>query len=264
MQTTVLITGSSGFATRRIILGLKAAGFNVISTTSDATKKLQPLNKHYDMTDASSSIDLNGVDVVVHASWIMNPRNSQTAQANLRASINLLQQISEKNIYTIFISTLSAHCNSKSFYGQSKFEAEKHFIKFKTSVIKPGLVIDRETLERGGSFNSPKKRILRELFSMLLSTNRDYPFTDSDLLVSELIEMILNQTPNCIEFGTGRISLSEILTQKPVSKFSFSLLTERRIRFILLYIPFKNSKLVGALEAFNSLIDSRTSCLKNN
>jgi dTDP-4-dehydrorhamnose reductase len=210
------------------------------------------------MADTKSILDLSGVDVVVHASWIMKPRNTYTAQVNVRASLQLLHQLSERNIPSIFVSSLSAHSGSKSLYGQSKYEVERHFLRFEKTIIRPGLVIDRLHFARGGFYNSSKDSFLKALLSKLLSTDSDYPYTDSDVLVTAIGQMILGKSSNNTCLVTGKISLSQILAQADNADFKIPVLTEKRIQFLLQLSPLRTSKLSAALDAFQSLIDSRS------
>ena len=145
------------------------------------------------------------VDVLIHLAH----DRSYSISDNISSAKELCASFKGKKI---FLSSFSAHSNSQSRYGKSKYEIEKIFAGFNGSSLRAGVVYGGN----GGGIFSQLETLLRS--SILIPIPyRGFPLlftTHVDDLISEIVIM-LDEVDSSTVFGanTHPISLREVLLQ---------------------------------------------------
>ena len=149
------------------------------------------------------------VDILIH---LAHDRRLSLAQ-NIAAARILCDSFSGEKI---FLSSFSAHSNSPSKYGKSKFEIEKIFAENKGRSVRAGIVYGEKV---GGIF--AQLETLLGMSRITLVPYRGLPTlltTHIDDLISEIISMLVQTSPNTVFAANSYpISLNELL-----SKISFN------------------------------------------
>lgn len=161
-DTTVLVTGASGFVGAHIALSLAQAGASVI-----AVRGQNPLAQEVAQASHSHACDLAKAQAVqtllatypanaiVHAAALARPNlceqdPQQATRSNVDATANLLHAANTHNIPLIYISTdlvfdgtaapaggfTETHDPTpKSVYGQTKAQAEAHVLAYQAGIV---------------------------------------------------------------------------------------------------------------------------------
>ena len=145
------------------------------------------------------------VDVLIH---LAHDRKLSIAE-NVAAARLLCDSFTGEKI---FLSSLSAHRNSRSKYGKSKYEIEKIFTESKGSSLRAGIVYGSKV---GGIFTQLETLLGKS--RIMLVPYRGIPTlltTHIDDLISEIISM-LSRTSSDTVFAANSypISLNELLRQ---------------------------------------------------
>jgi nucleoside-diphosphate-sugar epimerase len=222
-NTTIAITGASGFIGAYLVTYLKQKGFPVIE-----------LGRHFSATEGTQrkwlleeqpgEELLKGIDILIHCAFIKNETGPVESGVNYKGSRNLFDAAQKAGIKKmIFFSTTSAHEASSSVYGRSKFSVEKLLDTGIHVILKPGLVIGR-----GGLFSEMLQFTLKKKIVPIINGGIQPMQTINIEAVAEAVE-------NCILNNLhGRFVLTgkEVI---PYKKFFATIAEVYKIK--LRYIP---------------------------
>jgi nucleoside-diphosphate-sugar epimerase len=96
----------------------------------------------FDLSDAATPRDLDGIDALVHLSYDFSCRDlADTRRVNVEGSRRLFRAATAAGVQTpICISTVAAFPGARSNYGRAKLEIERAAVEHSGCVIRPGLV----------------------------------------------------------------------------------------------------------------------------
>ncbi|CAN5402738.1 NAD(P)-dependent oxidoreductase [soil metagenome] len=145
-KPTVAITGASGFLGKILTEHFSGIGWDVIALVRESSRYVSSKNisyREYDLSKPPDSDILNGSTYLVHAAYIKkDAEHPKAATVNIKAAKELLRLSRQQNIIkNVFISSMSAHSDAMSSYGQQKVAIEKLFNSSRDISLRPGLII---------------------------------------------------------------------------------------------------------------------------
>lgn len=157
-MSTIIITGANGFIGKELIKYFYSKDNKIIAF---ARKKPEHIPDdveffNYDLSMNPPEEPFSRADFIIHAAFLpYSLKNKNSSEINLTGTKQLLQLTKKYSLKKfVYFSSFSAHQNTRSNYGISKFEIEKIFDQSVDLILKPGLV-----LGNGGIFNSLRKII---------------------------------------------------------------------------------------------------------
>ena len=146
----VLLTGANGFLGQALCRHLAARGYSVKALVRNPGQwrelECAALAEPFSF-ELGGKVDQRAFDeppaAVIHNAWAMEDGSqSRAANLNLDGMKSLLQQARASGCeHFIFISTLSAHDQASSVYGQTKLKAERLVDEERDLVVRPGMII---------------------------------------------------------------------------------------------------------------------------
>lgn len=142
---TIIITGSSGFIGSSLVSYFSKLGFQVRVFQRNLPKQKSPSAVYYpfDLADVKDQ-GFAGADYLIHCAY-RSIISRQDRESNINIDIEGTKKIislSRKyDIKMVFLSTVSAHPNSESYYARHKLLAEGLFDARKDLILKLGLVL---------------------------------------------------------------------------------------------------------------------------
>lgn len=96
-----------------------------------------------DLPDTLDVRAFQGADVVVHAAWAtLGQRGKSARRTNEEGTARVLRDARSSGVRRfVFLSSLSAHEDARSYYGRSKFAMERLMDPGRDLVVRPGLVL---------------------------------------------------------------------------------------------------------------------------
>ena len=154
MTNAIAITGATGFLGRRFAEAFRSHGWDVRALVRDPASVEGGF-----LCDLPERIDpggLAGARVLVHCAYATRAKRLAEARpVNEEGTRNLLAAARAAGVErTVFLSTTSAHAESGSYYGKSKFALESHF----DLALRSGLVL---AAEGGGLFERLRETVRR-------------------------------------------------------------------------------------------------------
>jgi nucleoside-diphosphate-sugar epimerase len=152
MNNTIAITGASGFIGKSLLHYFSSKGWNVRALQRNPAKSSGKISYHaYELPDRFDEKILEGVDVLIHcAVQHYTPSSKNTDTINEKGAETLIRLCRKTGTRLVFLSTLSAHEQAQSHYGQNKLKLEGMFDLAKDLVLKLGLVVGHT----GGLFHT--------------------------------------------------------------------------------------------------------------
>ncbi|MGE0636931.1 MAG: NAD-dependent epimerase/dehydratase family protein [Bacteroidia bacterium] len=151
---TIAISGATGFIGSQLCAHFVQQGYRVIgfcrSTPVNAINNVEYriFNLEYN-PDATLFKDAT---VFIHCAYL---KGEEAKATNIEGTKRVLQASRNAGVKkNIFFSSMSAHADALSAYGQQKFQLEKEFYGINDAIIRPGLVIGK-----GGLFLEMVKHI---------------------------------------------------------------------------------------------------------
>jgi nucleoside-diphosphate-sugar epimerase len=142
---TCIITGSTGFLGSRLVLLFRANHWKVIEMSR---KNSQNSYDHvlFDLNRDDPIVIPPDVDILIHCAYDFKATNWQDIyRANVERTMELFNKaLSVGCKRCIFISSMSAFDEAKSFYGKAKYEAELKLIPKGVISIRPGLIYENQ------------------------------------------------------------------------------------------------------------------------
>ena len=84
--------------------------------------------------------ETSDVETFIHCAWVLTGSAKEVADWNLRATKELVESLSRSGTHIAFVSSMAAFPEAKSWYGRSKFEAEKWVTDAGGIVVRPGTI----------------------------------------------------------------------------------------------------------------------------
>jgi nucleoside-diphosphate-sugar epimerase len=225
----MIITGANGF------IGIYLADyFSSLGYVVTAFVYSQPAHKRpdifyhpYDLDQPVDQSELAGCDTVIHCAYIKSGDNARADEINFKGTRNLYDSAKKAGVKKfIFFSSLSAHEQALSHYGQMKFKIESLLDPATDLILKPGLVIGY-----GGLFQDIAGYLQRSALIPLVDRGRN------------LVQCIaLNDLAKCIDAaihkniaGNFALAAKDPVTMREMYQF----ISEKMNRkIILLPVPF--------------------------
>jgi nucleoside-diphosphate-sugar epimerase len=135
---TVGVSGASGFIGSHISAGLHRNGCRVIEfvrTPRSAEQRLFNIGP-----DGLAIGETSDLDLFVHCAWCLKGAPKAAAHANVASSAALVEKLSATRTPVIFISSMAAFPEARSFYGRSKLLVEELVLLNGGVVLRPGTV----------------------------------------------------------------------------------------------------------------------------
>jgi nucleoside-diphosphate-sugar epimerase len=146
-QQSIAITGANGFLGSALVEYFAKKGWKVIALARKPPAG-KPVHKNisylsYDLSVPINVEAMNKVDYLIHTAYVKHDRkHPESYEVNINAAEDIMSYVRKNNIKKIiFISSMSAHKQAKSSYGQQKLAIEKIFKGPKFINIRSGLII---------------------------------------------------------------------------------------------------------------------------
>ena len=141
LNKTILITGSSGFISKKLSYYLKNKNFTVFCTT-----RVKNNTFYFDLKNENNiKHTIPKFDILIHLAYFKGRSYYEEKKYNLNGSKNIFLIAKKNNAKIIFISSQSANLNSYSNYGKIKYELENIAADFDAYIIRPGLIYEKDT-----------------------------------------------------------------------------------------------------------------------
>lgn len=188
----VLITGAGSFIAKAIAVNLKQNGYVVFGTSSSSRK--------HDYCKATLNVSLgksiknflkeNKIDTLIHCAYDKNDIDDKN---NTDGTILWGNEATETGVsLQIFLSSVSARCDSLSSYGRSKYLLEQWFSKNNHISLRLGLVFGY-----AGVFGNLVSLIKKLPFiPMLQGGNTNTMISDLDTVVQIIVQIIKKNEKN--------------------------------------------------------------------
>ena len=141
LNKTILITGSSGFISKKLSNYLKNKNYKVICTS-----RVKNNIFYFDLKNENNTKhSIPKFDILIHLAYFKGGSYYEEKKYNINGSKNIFLLAKKNNAKIIFISSQSANSNSYSNYGKIKYELESIAADFDAYIIRPGLIYEKDT-----------------------------------------------------------------------------------------------------------------------
>lgn len=147
LQRTVVVTGASGLIGRHLCDHLNSQGWSVRALMRKPASypfSTSGISCHFaDLPDALDVDAFAGADVLIHAAYATRAMAPELARrVNELGTERVLRAARSARVgRAVFLSSLSARADARSYYGRSKHQLEAAFAGPQDLVIRPGLVL---------------------------------------------------------------------------------------------------------------------------
>jgi nucleoside-diphosphate-sugar epimerase len=141
-STRLAITGANGYLGTMLTNELSTRGYHVIALTRRPLQHGRTWWRHFDLGQPVNGPDLEDVDVLIHAAWVLRGRDEGALwRENVEGSRKLIDAATAAGVGRIvFISSMSAYFGTQQSYGLMKLAVERTVLDIGGVVIRPGLV----------------------------------------------------------------------------------------------------------------------------
>ena len=137
-MTRIGVSGATGYLGAEITRTLRESGHIVIEYVR---APVSPSQRLFAITDSGIEIgSTDDIELFIHCAWVLSGKAREAATRNTRATQELLKKLRTSNIQMIFISSMAAFPEARSWYGRSKLDAEKAVVEGGGIVVRPGTV----------------------------------------------------------------------------------------------------------------------------
>jgi len=141
LNKTILITGSSGFISKKLRNYLKNKNY-IVFCTSRIKKDIF----YFDLKNENNiKHAIPKFDILIHLAYFKGKSYYTEKKYNINGSKNIFLIAKKNNAKIIFISSQSANFNSYSNYGKIKYELESVAADFDAYIIRPGLIYQKDS-----------------------------------------------------------------------------------------------------------------------
>lgn len=137
-MTRIGVSGASGYVGAEIVRSLRESGHEVtefVRAPSTSSERRFVISK--------SGLEIgqtSDIEVFIHCAWVLSGAPQEAGTLNVQATRDLVTHLSGSDTKLIFISSMASFEEAKSWYGRSKFEAEKIVLSVAGTVVRPGTV----------------------------------------------------------------------------------------------------------------------------
>ena len=144
-HSTIIITGSSGFIGSSLVSYFFKLGFQVRAFQRSLPKEKYPSVIYYpfDLANVQDQ-GFAGADYLIHCAYrpiISRQEKKSDTNTDIEGTKKIISLSRKYAIKMVFLSTVSAHSNAKSYYARHKLLAEGLFDTKKDLILKLGLVL---------------------------------------------------------------------------------------------------------------------------
>lgn len=137
-MTRIGVSGATGYLGEEITRFLRESGHVVIEYVRVPATPSQRL---FVITETGIELgDTADIELFIHSAWVLSGNARESATFNTRATHELLKVLRRSNTQMIFISSMAAFPEAKSWYGRSKLKAEREVLDEGGIVVRPGTV----------------------------------------------------------------------------------------------------------------------------
>jgi len=143
----ILVIGATGFVGKYLIKEL-VKNYKVRCLVRN--KNLEPIKNtefvYGDLTDKNSlKKAVKNIDMIIHLASIINSKDSNIYNVNVKGSQNILDVCTNQKI--IYISSVAVKNKILDNYGKTKLKAENSFLNsnLKTIVLRPGMIYSKDS-----------------------------------------------------------------------------------------------------------------------
>jgi len=141
LNKKILITGTNGFISTKLFSYLKNKNYNIFCTS-----RVKNDTFYFDLkNDSNSKHIIPKFDILIHLAYFKGKNFSDEKKYNINGSKNIFLLAKKYNAKIIFISSQSANSKSYSNYGKIKSELEDIASYFDASIIRPGLIYEKNS-----------------------------------------------------------------------------------------------------------------------
>jgi nucleoside-diphosphate-sugar epimerase len=139
------ITGSTGFLGSNLVRLFRKKNWTVIETSRKSNRRSSD-QIYFDLNNDDPISVPSNVDVLIHCAYDFKAINWQDIhRANVERTLDLFTEaLSVGCKRCIFISSMSAFKEAKSFYGKAKYESEMKLLPKGVIAIRPGLIYGKQ------------------------------------------------------------------------------------------------------------------------
>ena len=197
---TIEISGATGFIGSQLCAHFIRQGYHVIGFCRNIpAQRVQGVE--YRISSLEKPLDknlFNDATIFIHCAYL---KGEEAKNINIEGTKKLLQASRNAGVKkNIFFSSMSAHADALSAYGQQKFLLEKEFNAKDDAIIRPGLVIGN-----GGLFLEMVKHIKSKGIVPLIDGGKQPLYTVHSLDIMKAIEIIITKNLN----GTFTVAETE-------------------------------------------------------
>ena len=230
----IVVTGASSFIGLRLISKLRGDGHDVVPIGRKESVR-------WELGEPLPFVERP--DALIHLAF----DRTRSVLDSLRDNQMITNSFSGR---TIYLSTMSAHKDSKSGYGRRKYIEECHFISIGATVLKVGLVVDRKAEGVFGKLLGIVGRI--PIIPLPLKGQSHFYISNIEDLINEISESVISPRSGLIRASSeSGISLKDLL-----EKISNGLGVSRRFILIPKYPLHLFLILLTVFSKKLSLIDS--------
>ena len=253
MNKKILITGSNGFISQKLFNYLKNKNYSIFCTS-----RVKNDVCYFDLqNDSNSKNTIPKFDILVHLAYFKGRSFSDEKKHNINGSKNIFLLAKKFNAKIIFISSQSANLKSYSNYGKIKYELEDIASHFDASIIRPGLIYEKNS--NTGIFGKIEKLVkFLPLIIVPDGLNKKINLCKIETLLKNINNIIVNGNGN-----NKLINLSENENYNLVDLVNYiSKIHNKKIKIIL--VNYKIIlKFLRFLEAFNLKLGLSSDSLKS-
>ena len=144
----IAITGANGFIGSQLVNYFITNGYEVLLLQRNQPAKMLAgaTYAHYDLNDPTVLPALENVDALIHTAYMPYTTTNGANEKNVQGTLALYNLCLAKQIYFVFLSSMSAHENALSVYGKHKYELQNTLDTHKCLILRLGLVIGQQGL----------------------------------------------------------------------------------------------------------------------
>ena len=192
-KPTIAISGATGFIGSQLCAHFVQQGYRVIGLCRSIPVNTMN-NVEYRIFNLENNPDaalFKDVMVFIHCAYL---KGEEAKTINIEGTKKMLQASRAAGVKkNIFFSSMSAHADALSAYGQQKLELEKEFFGSDDAIIRPGLVIGK-----GGLFLEMVKHIQSKGIVPLIDGGNQPLYTVHSSDVLKAVEIIITKNLNGI------------------------------------------------------------------
>ena len=256
LNKTILITGSSGFISKKLSNYLKNKNYKVFCTS-----RVKNNTFYFDLKNNDNiKHTIPKFDILIHLAYFKGRSYYEEKKYNINGSKNIFLIAKKNNAKIIFISSQSANSNSYSNYGKIKYELEGIAADFGAYIIRPGLIFEKDT--NMGIFGKIEKIVKTFPFILVPNgLNKTINLCKIETFLNFINNIVVNDFDNYKKiinlFEKENYNLEDLvkyISKMHNKKIKVILINYKIILNFLIFLEFFNVKLSLRADSLKSLI----------